>query len=84
VALFWLVIFITVFLTIGWLCVFRTNVFVCWARKNYQRSSRLIQIYPFHSMVLKPWFPTYIRCTGILIWAWALIIFILEMMSHFR
>ena len=51
----------------GWLCLFRTSTVVGWLRANHARS-RLVRAYPFSSLVLKPWYPTYLRCMGALIW----------------
>jgi len=55
----------------GWLCVFKTSMVVRWGRESYSKSPRLFQRYPFASIVLKPWYPIYIRCAGIFIWLWA-------------
>ena len=35
-------------------------------RRRYQRSSKLVQKLPFASMVMKPWYPTYVRIVGLL------------------
>jgi hypothetical protein len=67
----WVVTMVLGFAVCGWLCVFRTNMLVTWGRKNYEKS-KFVQAYPFSNMVLKPWYPTYIRCAGVFIWLWAL------------
>jgi len=79
----WLVIMVLVFGVCGWLCVFRTNMLVTWGRKNYEKS-KFIQAYPFSNVVLKPWYPTYIRCAGIFIWLWAIAITYAVVFLHFR
>jgi hypothetical protein len=71
------------FMVCGWFCVFRTNVLVAWGRKNYEKS-KLVQAYPFSNLVLKPWYPTYIRCAGIFIWLWALGLVYLVIFRNFR
>lgn len=53
---------------LGWSCVFRTDAMVEWARKRYQRSSKFVQHYPFSNIVLKPWYPTYLRSMGLFVW----------------
>lgn len=35
-------------------------------------------------MVMKPWYPTYIRSAGIFIWLWALTILYLVVFHNFR
>jgi hypothetical protein len=44
---------------------------VQWARSSYNKS-KFMQAYLFSSMVMRPWYPTYIRAAGIFIWLWAL------------
>jgi hypothetical protein len=51
----------------GWLCLFRTTTVLGWARGTYTKS-RVVPAYPFSSLVLKPWYPTYLRCKGGFIW----------------
>src|SRR5208282_6365678 len=79
----WLVIASLGFVACGYLCVFRTDMVVGWGRKNYEKS-KLVQAYPFSNIVLKPWYPTYIRCAGIFIWLWALAVIYLATMHSFR
>ena len=57
----------------GWLCVFKTGVLVERQQKNYAKHG-FVRAYPFSSMVLKSWYPTYLRCAGMLAWLWALVI----------
>lgn len=72
-----------VFYICGGLCIFKTNVLVGWAQKNYTKS-KVVQAYPFSGMVMKPWYPTYIRGAGIFIWLWALAIDYLVLFRGFR
>ena len=51
----------------GWFLVFKTETFVTWARRRYV-SRRYLQHYPFARMVMKPWYPTYLRIVGVLVW----------------
>jgi hypothetical protein len=53
---------------LGWKCIFRTDDMVEWARRRYKQSSKFVQGYPFSNIVLKPWYPTYLRSMGIFIW----------------
>jgi hypothetical protein len=57
----------------GWLCIFRTSKVVDWAQNNY-RSSRITRSCPGSGMVMKPWYPTYLRCMGVYAWAFGLFI----------
>jgi hypothetical protein len=56
---------------------------VGWGQKNYEKS-KFVQSYPFSNMVLKPWYPTYIRCAGVFIWLWDLAIIYAVVFLHFR
>jgi hypothetical protein len=67
----WLVVMSLGFAVCGWLFVFKTSMMVGWGRKNYEKS-KFMQSRSFSSMVLKPSYPTYIRCAGIFIWLWDL------------
>jgi len=77
----WLSVFILGFAVCGWLCVFRTSMLVEWGRRNYAKS-RTLQAYPFPNIVLKPWYPTYIRCAGIFLWMWDLAIILMVLLTH--
>ncbi len=57
------------FAVCGWLCVFKTDMLVIRGQENYAKSG-LVRAYPFSNMVLKPWYPIYIRRAGIFIWLW--------------
>ncbi len=67
----------------AWFCVFRTNTLVTRARKNHEKS-KFAQAFPFSGQVLKPWYPTYIRCAGILIWLSTLAILYRLTVKHLR
>lgn len=54
----------------GWFFVFRTDKVLTMARRNYAKSNKLMQAYPFADYVLKPSYPTSIRVGGILLWLW--------------
>jgi hypothetical protein len=67
----------------GGLCIFKTNMLVTWGRSSYTKS-KFIQSYPFSNMVAKPWYPVYIRCAGVFIWLWALMLDYLILFRGFR
>jgi hypothetical protein len=79
----WLVVMVLMFAVCGWLCVFKTNMLVTWGRRNYEKS-KFVRAYPFSNMVMKPWYPTYIRTAGIFIWLWALAITYFVFFRNFR
>jgi hypothetical protein len=82
-AIIWLVVMSLFFYICGGLCIFKTNTLVGWAQRNYAKS-KFVQAYPFSGMVMKPWYPTYIRVAGIFIWLWALGIDSLVLFRGFR
>ena len=51
----------------GWLCMYRTDALVERQRRRYEKSE-WVRAYPFSSMVMKDWYPTYLRGSGLLIW----------------
>jgi len=51
----------------GWMCVFRTDMLVQRARAQYERHG-LVRLYPFSGLVMKDWYPTYLRCSGVFVW----------------
>ena len=57
--------------SLGALSIFKTPMIVRWARENYEKS-KIVRAYPLSSTVLKPWYPTYIRCAGIVSWLFAI------------
>ena len=79
-----LVVVSVLFYVCGAVCVFKTSTLVDWAQRNYRKSSKLAQSYPFAGVVLKPWYPIYIRGAGIFIWLWALAIDYLVLFRGFR
>ena len=44
----------------------------CYARTRYLERNRLLQKWPFSKMVMKPWYPSYLRVMGIIILGFAL------------
>lgn len=69
----WLAVANVGFAVSGWYCIFRTNSIVKRAQESYTKH-KLTRTYPFSGMVMKTWYPTYIRCAGIFIWFWAALI----------
>ena len=79
----WLVVMSLGFAVCGWLCVFKTNMLVERARKNYEKR-KFVRAFASSDMVLKPWYPTFIRCAGVFIWLWAVAIIYAVLFLHFR
>ena len=79
----WLVVTGAAFAVAGWFCIFRTDVMVAMGRRNYEKS-KFIRAYPVSSFVLRDYYPTYIRCAGIFIWAFLLAVICLVIFAHFR
>jgi hypothetical protein len=55
---------------LGGVCVFNPIAIVKVAQRNYARS-RLTRAWPFSNMVLKSWYPAYLRFMGFFAWAFA-------------
>ena len=53
----------------GWLCIYRTDVLVSRQRRRYEQHW-WVRAYPLSVMVMKPWYPFYLRFSGVLIWIW--------------
>jgi hypothetical protein len=79
----WLVVMSLGFAVCGWLCVFKTSAVVGFGRKNYEKN-KFVRSYPFSNMVIKPWYPIFIRCAGVFIWFWALAIIYTVVFLHFH
>ena len=58
---------------VGWLCIYKTDALVERARRRYEKHW-FVRAYPFSRMVMQDWYPTYLRCSGVLIWVWALVL----------
>lgn len=68
----------------GWLCVFRTNILVSWAQNNY-RKNKIVRWRPGSGIVFKSWYPTYLRCMGVYLWAFGALIvglFVISAVGH--
>jgi hypothetical protein len=61
------------FVYCAWLCLFKTDKLVERGRKNHLKSS-LSQSSPTSGMVTSKWYPTYIRCAGIFIVLWLVLV----------
>jgi hypothetical protein len=46
------------------LCILRPERIAESARRRYERSSKFAQKFPFSNMVMKSWYPTYLRAMG--------------------
>ncbi len=69
-----LILFSAFFYVSGALLLFRTKYFVEKARRRYEKSGVLLKIAPQSRIVLKPWYPLFLRCAGVFIWLWALMV----------
>jgi hypothetical protein len=49
----------------GTFCILRPGKIAESARRRYLRSSKFIQKWPFSNMVMKSWYPTYLRLIGL-------------------
>jgi len=46
-------------------CALEPDSVAARVRRRHQRSSKLLQKWPFAKMVMKPWYPTYLRVMGL-------------------
>jgi len=67
----------------GWLCILRTTRLVRWAQDNYRRS-KVFRWWPGSSLVMKSYYPTYLRCMGVYLWAFGALILGLSLVSVVR
>jgi hypothetical protein len=58
---------------VGAFCIFKPESMQAWFQKRYNTSNKFVQNYPFAKMILKPWYPTYLRFMGV--WAWMCALF---------
>jgi hypothetical protein len=72
-----------VFYVCGGLCIFKTKMLVAWGQKSSAKT-KLVQSYPFSSVVTKSWYPMYIKCAGVFIWLWAVAIDYLALFRGFH
>jgi hypothetical protein len=79
----WLAVMSLGFYVCGGLCIFKTNLLVGWGRRNYTKN-KFVQAYPSSGIVMKPWYPIYIRGAGVFIWLWALALDYLVLFRGFR
>lgn len=61
----------------GVLCLAKPDKLADYARRRHLRSSRFMQKWPFASMIMAPWIPTYLRFMGLLLLAFAVTLFFL-------
>ncbi len=57
----------------GWFCIYKTDVLVRRARRQYEKYT-IVRIPPLSSMVTKDWYPTYLRFFGVLVWIWDIVL----------
>lgn len=61
------------------LCIFRPEMFVSYGQRRFLRG-KFIQKLPFSNIAFKPWYPTYLRVTGlfgllvVFIWAYRVVV----------
>jgi len=59
---------ITAGISVASFCVFclaRPDTVASYVRRRYLRSSKLVQKWPFANLVMKPWYPGYLRIMGL-------------------
>jgi hypothetical protein len=56
---------------VGWRYLFRTDVVVAEARTR-QEKKQWTQVSVSSSLATKSWYPTYIRCAGVVLWVFDL------------
>ena len=65
---------ITALVVISTLYVVAPDKMTDYVRRRHLRRNRFIQKWPFANMVLKPWYPTYLRFMGLFGFAMALLL----------
>ena len=59
---------------LGWACVFRANSIAEKTTREYHRGGKLVHRWPFTNIVVKSWYPIYLRGIGIVIWIFAVLL----------
>ena len=59
---------------LGVFCIAKPDKFASFARRRYLRSSRFTQNFPFANIVMKSWYPTYLRCMGVFVLLFAAVL----------
>ena len=67
--------------TAGTLCIVWPRNVAAFFRERYM-TNKYFRYQPFSGMVLKPWYPTYIRCWGIFAWIIVLLVIYVEAFSR--
>jgi hypothetical protein len=61
-------------------CAVKPEAVASYLRRRYLRTPKLVRNFPFYSVVMKPWYPTYLRLVGVfgllgvIIWCCAVVI----------
>ncbi len=63
-------------LALGWACVFQARPIADWQRRQYYQSSKFVQRWPLANIVLKSWYPTYLRGMGEFLWLIAVLLMV--------
>ena len=58
-------------------CVAKPDKMADYCRRRHLRNSRFMQSWPFASMVMEPWMPTYLRFAGVFVLAFAMLLLFL-------
>lgn len=66
---------------LGAMCLFRPGVLVDLSQRNYERR-KMTRAWPFSNLVLKPWYPTYLRFMGLFVWAFDLLFIYAIFFAH--
>jgi hypothetical protein len=65
------------------LCVAKPERIADYARRRYLRSSKLVQKWPFSNIVMKAWYPTYLRVMGVFGFAMGLAFIVISLFIGF-
>jgi hypothetical protein len=65
-------------------CVAKPHKMADYCRGRHLRNSRFTQRWPFASMVMEPWMPTYLRFAGLFVLAFAMLLLYPRILSHLK
>jgi hypothetical protein len=60
--------------TTGTFLIIKPEKRAAYYRKRYQASSKFLQNWPGSNMVMKSWYPLYLRIHGVVCWMFALVL----------
>jgi hypothetical protein len=59
---------------VGSFCLLKPLSVQRWVQRQYDKSNRFVQNWPFSKLIFKPWYPTYLRLMGVITLVFAVLL----------